>query len=190
MRWQAALPACRRHYPGRTGRACSLVLPSQLRPSPTHWRASSCIKLFRGLLSVHSRYSLETRGVANATLSIGGFSGFVTPTAAPIATGWNEPVPGRDFHPLKTSAFHGAQPAPFYPGANRDPSPARRIRTASPLGEAEDSGWRASREARRRIHRELRVPFPRPLALRPQAFGRRGASPPCGVGYQGPGVRF
>ena len=54
-----------------------------------------------------------------ATLSIGGFSGFVTSTAAPIATGWSEPVPGRDFHPLKTSAFHGAQLAPFYPDADR-----------------------------------------------------------------------
>jgi len=41
------------------------------------------------------------------------FSGFVTSTAAPIATGWSGPVPGRDFHPLKISAFHGAQMAPF-----------------------------------------------------------------------------
>ena len=24
------------------------------------------------------------------------------------ATGWSEPVPGRDLHPLRTSAFHGA----------------------------------------------------------------------------------
>jgi len=28
--------------------------------------------------------------------------------AASIATGWSEPVPGREFHPLKSSAFHGA----------------------------------------------------------------------------------
>jgi len=32
--------------------------------------------------------------------STGGFSGFVASTAAPIATGWNEPVPGWDSHPL------------------------------------------------------------------------------------------
>src|SRR5215472_15315832 len=110
------LRVCRRHYPGRTERTCSLVLFSRLRPSPANWRVSSCIKLFRGLLSVHSRYGLQTRGVAYATLSIEGFSGFVTSTAAPIATGWSEPVPGRDFHPLKISAFHGAQLVPFYPG--------------------------------------------------------------------------
>ena len=40
-----------------------------------------------------------------ATLFIKGFSGFVTSTTAPIATGWSEPVPGRDFPPLRISAF-------------------------------------------------------------------------------------
>ena len=33
---------------------------------------------------------------------------FVSSAAASIATGWNEPVPGRELHPLKSSAFHGA----------------------------------------------------------------------------------
>ena len=60
---------------------------------------------FRGLLSVHSRYGLQTRRVAYATLYTGGSGGFVASTAAPIATGWSDPVPGRDFHPLWTSAF-------------------------------------------------------------------------------------
>ncbi len=60
---------------------------------------------FRGLLSVHSRYGLHARRIAIATLSTGGFSGFVTSTTAPVATGRNEPVPGRDLHPLWTNAF-------------------------------------------------------------------------------------
>ncbi len=30
---------------------------------------------------------------------------FVASTAAPVATGWSEPAPGRDFHPLWISAF-------------------------------------------------------------------------------------
>jgi hypothetical protein len=51
------------------------------------------------------RYSLHARGVAIATLYIEGFSGFVTSTAASIATGWSELVPGRDLHPLKTTTF-------------------------------------------------------------------------------------
>ena len=60
---------------------------------------------FRGLLSVHSRYGLPAHQVAIATLLTEGFSGFVTSTTASIATGRNEPVPGRDFHTPSTSAF-------------------------------------------------------------------------------------
>lgn len=64
---------------------------------------------FRGLLSVYSHYGLHARQVAFATLYTGGSSGFVTSGAAPIATGWSNPVPGRDLHTLLTSAFHGAR---------------------------------------------------------------------------------
>jgi hypothetical protein len=60
---------------------------------------------FRGLLSVHSRYGLQTRRVAYATLYTRGLGGFVTSTAAPVATRWSDPVPGRVFLPLWTSAF-------------------------------------------------------------------------------------
>ena len=52
-----------------------------------------------------SRYGLQIRGVTCVTLSIRGFISFATPAAAPIATGWSEPVPGRDFHPLWISTF-------------------------------------------------------------------------------------
>src|SRR5215467_13406539 len=43
-----------------------------------------------------------------ATLSIESSDSFVASTAVSIATGWNEPVPGRELYPLKSSAFHGA----------------------------------------------------------------------------------
>ena len=43
-----------------------------------------------------------------ATLFIESSDGFVAFTAAPIATGRSDPVPGRALHPLKSSAFHGA----------------------------------------------------------------------------------
>jgi hypothetical protein len=59
----------------------------------------------RRLLSVRLGYGLHARQVAIATLSIEAFSGFVTSAAASTATGWSEPVPGRDLHPLKTNAF-------------------------------------------------------------------------------------
>ena len=42
------------------------------------------------------------------TLSIESSDNFVASAAVSIATGWSEPVPGREFHPLKSSAFHGA----------------------------------------------------------------------------------
>jgi hypothetical protein len=44
----------------------------------------------------------------HATLSIESSDSFVASAAVSIATGWSEPVPGREFHPLKSSAFHGA----------------------------------------------------------------------------------
>ena len=63
---------------------------------------------FRGLLSVYSRYGLHARRVALRPSYTEGSSSFLTSTAASVATGRSEPVPGRDFHPLWTSAFHGA----------------------------------------------------------------------------------
>ena len=50
-------------------------------------------------------YGLQICQVAFATLYTRGFSSFVASAAAPIATGWSEPVPGRDFHPLWISTF-------------------------------------------------------------------------------------
>ena|SRR6516162_2647227 len=43
-----------------------------------------------------------------ATLSIESSDSFVASTIVSIATGGSEPVPGRELHPLKSSAFHGA----------------------------------------------------------------------------------
>ena len=40
-----------------------------------------------------------------ATPSIESSDSFVASAAVSIATGWSEPVPGREFHPLKSSAF-------------------------------------------------------------------------------------
>src|ERR1700721_1512532 len=44
----------------------------------------------------------------HATLYTESSDSFVASAVASIATGWNEPVPGRELHPLKSSAFHGA----------------------------------------------------------------------------------
>jgi hypothetical protein len=42
------------------------------------------------------------------TLGVKAGDGRAASAAASIATGWSEPVPGRELHPLKSSAFHGA----------------------------------------------------------------------------------
>ena len=62
-------------------------------------------KLIQTFKTHHSRYGLHARRVAYATLYTEGSSSFVTSTAASVATGRSEPVPGWDFHPLWTSAF-------------------------------------------------------------------------------------
>jgi hypothetical protein len=43
-----------------------------------------------------------------ATLYIESSDSFVASAAVSIVTGCSEPVPGRELHPLKSSAFHGA----------------------------------------------------------------------------------
>src|SRR5262249_37045073 len=69
---------CRRPYPGRFSGACSLTL----RPARSPGRL--------------------------ATLYTESSDGFVAFTAASVVTGWTSPGPGRELHPLKSSAFHGA----------------------------------------------------------------------------------
>ena len=72
----------------------SLVFPITASAFPRFSAGQLLHYPFRGLLSVHSRYGLHACQVAFATLYTGGFSGFVASTAAPIATGRSDPVPG------------------------------------------------------------------------------------------------
>jgi hypothetical protein len=61
------------------------------RPSPNFGEVGFRITLFRGLLSVHSRYGLHARQVAFvATLYIEDFVEFVASLDAPIASGWSD----------------------------------------------------------------------------------------------------
>jgi hypothetical protein len=48
----------------------------------------------------------------NAILSIEGFDGFVTSTAAPITSGWSDKLPGGAFTRWKTNALRGAHTDP------------------------------------------------------------------------------
>ena len=74
---------------------CSLVRFHQLRPSPKSGRVGSCISRFGACSAFTHVTACIARRVANATLCTRGSSSFVASTAALIATGWSEPVPGR-----------------------------------------------------------------------------------------------
>jgi hypothetical protein len=51
-----------------------------------------------------------------AVLSVEGLDGFASSPATPIATGWSDPVAGRELHPLKLRAFARRSMSPFAPG--------------------------------------------------------------------------
>jgi hypothetical protein len=102
--------ACHRQFPGGTPGACRVVRSNLLclpgrRPWPYSNRVGSHIGLFRGLLGVHCRCGLPARQVAKVARCLEGFDGFVTSTAAPIATGWSDQLSGRESHPLEIRAL-------------------------------------------------------------------------------------
>ena len=90
----STLPACRRQYPGRSHGIYSLVrfhrfgLPSNRGGSAPALSVSRPAQRSLTLRPARSPSRL-------ATLCTRGFSSFVASTAALIATGWSEPVPGR-----------------------------------------------------------------------------------------------
>src|SRR6516225_3011826 len=103
-------------------------MPSPL-PRQVRWACSLVVSIASGLpcVTVRSAFpAIVFSGPAQrsltlwparspsrlATLYIESSDSFVASAAASIATGWSEPVPGREFHlefhPLESSAFHGA----------------------------------------------------------------------------------
>src|SRR5262249_60297603 len=99
------MSACRRHYPGRTEGSDSLATLPRRRPSRDISWVGSCITSFVACSAFTHVTTYRLAKSPYATLYIGGSDGFVTSTAAPIATGWSDPVPGRVSLPLWTSAF-------------------------------------------------------------------------------------
>src|ERR1019366_5025188 len=80
----------------------------QRRPSPDNSWVGSCIISFVACSAFTRVTTCRLAKSPYATLYPGGSGGFVASTAAPIATGWSDPVPGRVYLPLWTNAFHGA----------------------------------------------------------------------------------
>ena len=101
------LPTCHRHYPGRSNGACSLVSLHRRRPPCEKVRSAPATVFSRPAQRLLTLWPARSPS-RHATLYIESSDNFVASAAASIATGWSEPVPGRELHPLKSSAFHGA----------------------------------------------------------------------------------
>ena len=101
--WQHSLPACSLALAGRDSHPLDFIkwfpllhcrflhfhaYPSATQRSLTLWPARSPSRL--------------------ATLFTRGFNSFVASTAALIATGWSEPVPGRVYPAVDQHLLHGA----------------------------------------------------------------------------------
>jgi hypothetical protein len=68
---------------------------------------------FRGLIERLLTLRPASSRDHQVILSIEGFNGFVTSTAASITTG-QATLPRRDFHPLKLTRIHGARTGPGF----------------------------------------------------------------------------
>ena len=75
------------------------LLLHRLRPSPDYSWVGSCIINFEACSAFTRVTTCRLAESPYATLYTGGSDGFVVSTAAPVATGWSDPVPGRVFHP-------------------------------------------------------------------------------------------
>jgi hypothetical protein len=117
---------CRHHYPGGTAGSDR---SNEGLSTPGYSPATAAFpellagrlprQIFRGLFSVHSRYGLPTRCTARRHICLEGSDGFVTSTAAPIASGWSDQTwPGGTCTHWETVPYHGAQYNVLYLSGN------------------------------------------------------------------------
>ena len=137
---------CHRHYPGRFDGACSLVPLHRQRPSLCNSQVGSSIAFSGPAQRSLTLWPARSRS-RHATLSTEGSDSFVASAAASIATGWSEPVPGRDRaearalgHEKTQSRFLGP---PCNPGRSDFPIPVLAL--AIPERSFQDRGSSSAR---------------------------------------------
>jgi hypothetical protein len=104
---------CRRHYPGgplgRIARGTvysnRFLARQRLRPSPYECKVGAHMGRFEACSTFTRVTACLLAASPKRHMSLEGSDGFVTSTAAPIATGWSDPVAGWELHPLKTNTF-------------------------------------------------------------------------------------
>jgi hypothetical protein len=110
------LRTCRHQYPGGTAGLDrswdGLFQPFPSRPATSAFPGLMAGRLphhgSRGLLSVHSSLRPARSRGHSLALCIEGSGGFVTSAAAPMASGWNDELPGGDFTHGRPAPYHGA----------------------------------------------------------------------------------
>src|SRR5499425_2053227 len=110
---------CHRHYPGRSNGVCSLVHLHCRRPSLCNSQVGSCNYCF-GACSAFTHVTACTLAESPSDPFHRELRQLRCLHYRSIATGWSEPVPGRELHPLKSSAFSRRT-------RNRDLSPIETI---------------------------------------------------------------
>src|SRR3954454_12303100 len=97
-------------------RALKLIgIPQGRRPSPYRWRVGSHVKPFEACSVFTTRYGLTTRCTAERYICLEGSDGFVTSTAAPIASGWSDQTwPGGTCTHWDAVPYHGAHLYKYY----------------------------------------------------------------------------
>ena len=116
------MQTCRLLYPGGTAGSnrsrVGVFQPITQIPATTAFPRSLMGRLprrkFLGLIGSVLALRPTCSRDRQAALCIEGSDGFVTSTAAPIATGGNDPVAGRESHPLKIQAFPRRTMTPFF----------------------------------------------------------------------------
>ena len=83
-------------------------LPQRRRPSPKFRRVGSHITLFEACSAFTHVLAYMLAEPPEAALCTEGFDSFVTSTAASIATGWNDQLPGGNLNHWEAPPFHGA----------------------------------------------------------------------------------
>src|SRR5271157_2601261 len=122
------VPTCRRHYPGGplgSDRSWGGLFqpfpihPQRRRPSPSECEVGVHIGRFEACSTCTCVTACRLAASPKRHICLEGSDGFVTSTAAPIATGWSDPVAGWELHPLKTNTFLrrtlGLAPRPPFP---------------------------------------------------------------------------
>src|SRR6266699_3873780 len=101
----STLPACRRHYPGRSDGTRSLVLSINGGPPTKHGgRAPALIVSRPAQRSLHVTACMLAKSPKRPSTPEAPTASFPPPPLRLLPGGAN-PVPGRDFHPQSTSAF-------------------------------------------------------------------------------------